>query len=63
MDVVAEDELSNEFTSRLMSRIAHNLPGMEVELRRVPSIRRASSGKMRLIINEVAALEPQEMAL
>lgn len=63
IDVVTTQPISDELRSRLMSRVEQHLPQMALELRRVADIKRAASGKMRLIINDVAAAERRQEAI
>jgi phenylacetate-CoA ligase len=56
VDVISNVPLAADFIVRLRERVEPQMPGMKLDLRPVPAIARASSGKMRLIINEVAAI-------
>ena len=49
--VVVKDSLGGDVESRVSAALHERAQGMEVSVRRVPSIERASSGKMRVILN------------
>ena len=55
VDVVTANPVGDELRARLRARVEEHLPGIDLEVRQVPAVARASSGKMRLIINEVVA--------
>lgn len=49
--VVSGDELSEEARASIVTGIRSRMPGVSVTVQRVPEIKRASSGKMRVIVN------------
>lgn len=51
-DIVSNDGDIAALAAHLGSRLAEHLPGVALSVRRVPSIQRAASGKMRVIVNE-----------
>ena len=56
-DVVVSAASEAKVRVAIMQWVARVLPGMDVVVRAVPAIQRAPSGKMRLIVNDVASTE------
>ena len=54
-DVVTASDPDPALLAHVADRIAEHLPGMQLTVRRVAEIRRAPSGKMRVVINETTA--------
>lgn len=59
VDVVAPGEPRPEQADHLRVRLGESLPGMRLEVRRVPAIARERSGKLRVIVNRAAEAHPE----